>query len=665
MKKSETRWMLLFKFVAYIACYLVLALLSRSLSFPGNFAAVWLPAGFALAVFAYTSKKSWWLWGIASILSGVIYNGYIQDKEPVVTFGFMLANVSRTLLGATILQWRLPGRFRLDQPSEIAVFTIGGCLISPILSGAIGSLTLLFAYGNPWYESFPSWYFGNVVGIMVVSPLTLVLIGWANGRNQFRCKDLVGSRCNFAYLFLLLGLLAGISIVIFRFISVPVSFLVAPVMLWMVVRFEIVGAAMGSFVVAIVMLTCTSQGYGAMGEDISNSTRTIVSQVFLTTVGVCALVLSAALQRSRRLTRRSQQTGRRLANLQRETQLMLDTIPSMVFYKDRNNRILRLNRSAAAWMGMLIEEIQGKSTEEIHPGPHGQYLYDDQEVIRTGVAKIGYEESVVLPSGERRWVQTDKMPLPSAGRKEPGVLVVLTDITERKLIEEELEKSNQDLEQFAVIASHDLKEPLRAVNGYCRFLKEDFADQLPTEALDFVDKAIEGADRMTQMVNDLLEYSRISRGNFELNLVDLNLIVAEVLKDLDGTIKLKSASVKTTALPVVSGSESQLRQLFQNLFINSLKFVADGIQPQIEVSSSTRGRCIVVTISDNGLGIDPKDQKRIFQIFQRLHRRADYPGTGLGLAISDRIMQRHGGQIEVESALGNGATFRLVFPSPS
>lgn len=663
-EKGEWGLITLARMILYIASYLGFALLSRSLSFPDNFSAVWLPAGFALAVFAYAPKKRWLWLGIATVLSGLIYNGLIQGKEFRVVIGFLLANVSRTFFGAAVLQWWLPGRFRLDQPREILVFTIGGCLVASIPAGWIGSLTLHWVYGSPWYESFPSWYFGNVVGIMLVAPLTLVLIGWFNGRNRFRCNDLMASTCNRGLLIVLLVMLAAVSFIIFRFVSVPVSFLVAPMMLWIVVRYEIVGAALGTFVVAVVMLTCMSRGYGPMAGQVSPAARTIVSQAFLTTVGVCALVLSAALQHSRRLGRRSERTGRRLAMLQRETQLMFDTIPSMVFYKDGNNRILRLNRSASAWLGLSIGEIQGKPVDEIHPGPHDRYLQDDQEIIRTGVPKIGHEEVVVLPNGDRRWVQTDKMPLPSTGNKEPGVLVVLTDITERKLIEQELEKSNQDLEQFAVIASHDLKEPIRAVNGYCRFLKEDFGDQLPAEALGFVDKAIEGADRMTQMVNDLLEYSRVSRGNFELDWVDLNLVVAEVLKDLADPIESQSASVNVADLPVVKGSESQLRQLFQNLFINSLKFVAEDIEPRIDVSSTSRGRCIVVSITDNGLGIDPKDQQRIFQIFQRLHRRADYPGTGLGLAISDRIMQRHGGHIEVESALGRGATFRLIFPHP-
>lgn len=664
IRKDKRRWVLVAKLVLYVSCYLAFAFLSRSLSFPGKFSTVWLPAGFALAVFAYTPKRSWWLWGLATVFSGLIYNGVVQGKELSVVLGYLLANVSRTLLGATLLQWWLPGRFRLDQPRDILVFTVLGCSVAPIPAGLFGAFTLQLAYSSPWYMSIPSWYFGNVMGIMLVAPLTLVLLGWIDGRNHFRCHDLIGTRCNWGLFVAMLLMLAVLSITIFRFVSLPVSFLVVPMMLWIVVRFEIVGAATGTFVVAVVMLSCMTQGYGTIDGDVSNVTRTIVSQAFLTTGGLCALVLSAALQYSRRLSRRSERTSRRLVTLQRETQLMLDTIPSMVFYKDTNNRILRLNRSASTWLGLPIEEIQGRSAEEIHSGPHDQSRSEDQEIIRTGVAKIGCEKTVVLPNGQRRWVQTDKMPLPSAADKESGILVVLTDITERKLIEQELEKSNQDLEQFAVVASHDLKEPIRAINGYCRFIKEDFGDQLPADVLDFVDKAIEGAERMTQMVNDLLEYSRISRGTLEFDSVDLNVVVAEVLNDLEGPIRSKSANVKVADLPVVFGSESQLRQLFQNLLFNSLKFAGEGIEPHIEINSRLRGRCIVVSISDNGLGIDPKDQKRIFQIFQRLHRRADYPGTGLGLAICARIMQRHRGQIEVKSSLGRGATFRLVFAQP-
>lgn len=662
MRVWDARWRTFAELSLYVLCFVGLALISRLMSFPNNFSAVWLPAGFALAVFASTSKKKWWLWILGSILSSLVFNFGVQAKEPAVVLGFTLANTSRTLLGAFLLQRWLPGRFRLNRSRDLLVFTASACLIAPLPTGLLGSLTLYQAYGSPWVQTFPTWYFGNVVGMMVVAPLTLAVLSWLKMRKQKRSHDLIDSPSSFARFVLLNAFLAASAIMIFRFSTAPVSFLVVPFMLWLIVRFELSGAGSGTFVLAVVILACTSFGYGPMAGDYPVATQMILSQLFVTTAGGCALLLATALQSSRRQTNRSNRAGARLAAMHRETQLILDTIPSMVIYKDASNRVLRLNRSAARWLGLAVKDVQGRVIDEVRPGPLGYDLADDREVIETGVPRLGHQEVVSLPDGEKRWVQTDKMPLPQQPGQEPRVLIVLTDMTERRRIEKELEQSNQDLEQFAIIASHDLKEPLRAVNGYCQFLKEDFGDSLDPQAIEYVDKAIQSADRMTQMINDLLEYSRVSRGDIEFHSVALNLIIEPVLKDLESRIQKCEATIEVGELPTVLGAESQLRQLFQNLLVNSLKFVNEGRGPRIRISAAQRGDFHVVSISDNGLGIDEKDQKRIFQIFQRLHRRSDYSGTGLGLAICDRIMQRHGGHIEVESALGQGAVFRLVFP---
>ncbi|CAN0171709.1 unnamed protein product, partial [Hapterophycus canaliculatus] len=327
-----------------------------------------------------------------------------------------------------------------------------------------------------------------------------------------------------------------------------------------------------------------------------------------------------------------------------------------------NPRILRANQSAANWLGIPLDEIQGRSIEDLHPGPHAGYLQDDLEVIESGTPKLGYEEEVTLPTGETRWVQTDKVAFPSDQETESGIIAVLTDITERKSIERKLEQSNQDLEQFAVIASHDLKEPLRAVTGYCQFLKEDYGKTLVPEALRFVEKAIEGSDRMTQLINDLLEYSRISRAEVTPARVDLNLVAKQAIKDLQGSAVASNATLEVSGLPAIWGSESQIQQLFQNLLSNSLKFVAPDQPPRIFITHQVEPEAMTILVSDNGIGIESKNQDRIFQIFQRLHRRSDYPGTGLGLAICARIMERHNGSITVDSTLGGGTTFRLRFP---
>ncbi len=225
----------------------------------------------------------------------------------------------------------------------------------------------------------------------------------------------------------------------------------------------------------------------------------------------------------------------------------------------------------------------------------------------------------------------------------------------------ELARSNADLQQFAYVASHDLKEPLRMVASYTQLLARRYKGKLDSDADEFIRYAVDGANRMQWLINDLLAYSRVTVQDKVSEEVDCNSVLEEVLSDLRVAVEESRAVVTRAPLPTVMADRIQLGQLFQNLIGNAIKFHGKE-PPQVHVSAERRPTEWLFSVRDNGVGLDPEYAERIFVIFQRLHNREEYPGTGIGLAICKKIVERHGGRIWVVSQTDQGATFHFTLP---
>ena len=243
------------------------------------------------------------------------------------------------------------------------------------------------------------------------------------------------------------------------------------------------------------------------------------------------------------------------------------------------------------------------------------------------------------------------------------------ELAERKRAEEkvqesleELERSNTELEQFAYAASHDLQEPLRMVTSYAQLLEKRYKDKLDDDAKDFINYAVGGATRMQKMIDGLLLYSRVQTRGKPFQPTDCSSVIGQAISNLKIHIEETHAIVESDDLPTINTDEMQLVRLFQNLIDNALKFHGTEV-PRIQISSSKLGNKWMFSISDNGIGIDSEYKDRIFVIFQRLHGEKQYPGTGMGLAICKRIVERHEGQIWVDSDLGQGSTFYFTIPA--
>ncbi|KDE60221.1 hypothetical protein EL22_06970 [Halostagnicola sp. A56] len=242
-----------------------------------------------------------------------------------------------------------------------------------------------------------------------------------------------------------------------------------------------------------------------------------------------------------------------------------------------------------------------------------------------------------------------------------GVSVYFRDITERKEYQQRLERSNERLEQFAYAASHDLQEPLRMVTSYLNLIDRRYGDDLEDDAQEFLAFAVDGAERMREMIDGLLEYSRVETHGDSFDLVDLNDVFADARQDLMVQIEETDAEISVGSLPVIEGDGNQLRQVFQNLLSNALEYSGES-PPRIDVSATRDGDEWLLRVRDNGIGIESTNENRIFQVFQRVHDAEEESGSGIGLALCKRIVERHGGWIDVDSEPGTGSVFTVAFP---
>jgi PAS domain S-box-containing protein len=349
---------------------------------------------------------------------------------------------------------------------------------------------------------------------------------------------------------------------------------------------------------------------------------------------------------------------------------IVESSDAAIFSIDLNGIILSWNAGAQRLFGYEGAEIIGKPLHTLIPPDRASDERDLITRLRQG-QPIKQGESVhIAKNGRRIDVSLTASPLRDADGRIYGASKIVRDITERKRAElallrttRDLERSNKDLEQFAYIASHDLQEPLRMVSGYLQLLDRRYNDKLDQDAREFIAFAVDGAARMSRLITDLLDFSRINTRGKSPEPVPLEPILQHAQENLALAIRESNAEITQDPLPTVRGDPSQLVQLFQNLLSNALKFRAPDRPVKIHVSAQKNADDWRIGISDQGIGIDPQYFEKIFLIFQRLHSRADYPGTGIGLALCKRIVERLGGRIWVESQPGHGTTFFFTLPA--
>jgi PAS domain S-box-containing protein len=358
------------------------------------------------------------------------------------------------------------------------------------------------------------------------------------------------------------------------------------------------------------------------------------------------------------------------ALLESETRFrnLADNIPNLAWMADANGWIFWYNKQWYDYTGTTLEEMQGWGWKKVH---HPDYVVSvTEEWSKKLLEEEPYDNIFPLKGkdGNYRWFLTRITPI----RDDQGKLIrwfgTNTDITDRKHYEEnlnktmkKLEQSNKELEQFAYITSHDLREPLRMITSFLQLLERRYKDQLDQDANEFIGFAVDGAKRLDAMTNDLLQYSKITSEKRDVIPVNFEHVLEQALTNLTFQIKENNAIITHDHLPIIDGDEQLKVQLFQNLISNSIKYRSHET-PKIHISVIKENNQYLFSFKDNGIGMSPEHLERIFTIFQRLHTHEEYEGTGIGLAIAQKIVHQQGGQIWVESELGKGSTFYFTLP---
>lgn len=397
--------------------------------------------------------------------------------------------------------------------------------------------------------------------------------------------------------------------------------------------------------------------YGIRAEKLSGDELGLLTDRF-------NQMLARIEQRENDLKRAISDRETALREVERERErfrFMADSMPQKIFTANPAGEVDYFNAQWLEYVGVPFERIRAWGwTQFVHPDDLEENLRAWRHAIETG-EPFHFEHRFLRADGTWRWHLSRARPMRDAGGRILMWIGSNTEIQEQKEKEAELRRVNEDLQQFAYSASHDLQEPIRNVAVYSEIVAARYSDQLDSDGRQFLEFIHEGGRRLAVLVGDLLAYTRASMAELTETPVSSSAVLEASLSNLSEAIRESGAAVTWDALPEVHMGEAHLQQVFQNLIGNAIKYKSAS-QPRICVSARQAGDLWLFSVQDNGIGIDPKYKERIFGVFKRLHHDRKYSGTGIGLAICQRVIERYGGRIWVDSEPGLGATFYFTIP---
>ena len=668
---------------------------------------VWAPTGIALAAFLVLGLRVW-----PAILLGAFLVNVTTAGSVATSAAIAVGNLLEGLCGAALVRRFAEGRAAFDRPRTIILFTLLAAGFATTVSASVGVTSLAlqgFVRWDDYTAIWSTWWLGDAMGALVVTPAA-VLWSTATAPRWSRRQILEAG--------LLLGGFFVVCVVVFGEL-LPAwrsrAVLCLPFLMWAAFRFSRREVSALTLLLSVVAIWATVSGAGPFVGPSPNSSllqaQTLMGLLSVTTLATAAVVdrrdqMERAFRVSqenleRRVAERTESLSRAVEALQREVaerqrvesnlreselrlRGLLEAAPDAMVIVDRRGRITQVSAQCVALFGFSRDEMVGRPVELLLPerfrGRHASHREVFSADPRARPMGAGLQLHATRCDGTEFPVEISLSPV-AGGEHEPLVMAAIRDISERRRVEEhvrrlnldlerrvqertaELERSNQALQQFAYAASHDLQEPLRTVSNYVQMLARRCAGRLDAEAEELIGFVVDGAQWMHLLLRDLLAYSRLDTHSAPSDSTDLDAALGHALDNLQAIIGEKGARIaRNGALPRVRADELHMVQLFQNLVGNAIKFNRPGVAPQVRIEAEPHDSEWIFRVRDNGIGIERRHAERIFGLFQRLHRREEYPGTGMGLAICRKVVERHGGRIWVESEPGAGSTFSFTLP---
>lgn len=348
---------------------------------------------------------------------------------------------------------------------------------------------------------------------------------------------------------------------------------------------------------------------------------------------------------------------------------MMDAMPLWFLYKDLKNNIIKCNQFVQEVYDDGTGIVEGRNLAELLPKEDAEkYFQEDLEIVKSRQPKLNIIRPFIGADGKKEWLKINKIPFIDLNGNPKGIMIYSVNISDVVNTREEVKKknielkkyieSNSQLENFAAIASHDLQAPLRTIHSYTQLLHRSLKDKATEDQMDFMHFITNATSNMRHLIRDLRAFSKVDSTKLNLRSVDVGEMLEEVLKELNATIEHQKAIITVGhKMPTIDCDRIKLRQLFQNLITNALKYIGNDVIPNIQISFEDQNECWCFKVKDNGIGIASEYQEKIFQLFQRLHNRDEYVGTGIGLSLCKKVVDQHFGIIGVESEVGSGSTF--------